>query len=384
MIRDFSPTIMDNKFEKILLYLFMVGFVSSALTTVSFDSFSRGVTFYFDGLLAIYAVRVMFKFRMSTFQCSVIACSLVYVIYYFVSFIYSPHDTGWYFVIQSLKIFFYLPIFVMFYRVKLFNKNEFQRFYNFLLFSFAVKYSVLIVLGYDRPMLLVENNYELLMLIMFYAFISVYYTKNVKLSLMLYFVVFVSGSRSALVTLMAVEFILNSKRIDFMFFIKSIIGLICLYIAQLVFISRMGELSIDEIDRVRFFLYFLNELKNYDFYNLLFGVHSYVPLDSDTCFDLKFYKSFFDKNTGDCYSSIFHAFNIRIIYDHGLLVMVVYFIVLIKVLFDNLESRSLILSLFTSIFLNGMSVSSLNNFYAVFPICVILLVNLSEGKYDSQ
>ncbi len=83
-------------------------------------------------------------------------------------------------------------------------------FFNIILFKYTLDR---FALGIERPQLLVENNYELILLILLYYYVNITHKKIVILNtILLCYLCFISGSRSSLVAMVIAVFLFYKRK----------------------------------------------------------------------------------------------------------------------------------------------------------------------------
>ena len=136
--------------------------------------------------------------------------------------------------------------------------------------------------------------------------------------------------------------------------------------------SHLSDFS--SIDRIMFFNIFLDEISNNYFSNLLVGKDFMTPLSYQNAVHLEFYTRLFsDIDKHLVYSVIFHALNLRLIYDFGLLGILFVYLTIYKI--QNLAGADCKLSslICSILFLSGLSVSSFNSSIIMLSFIILLL-----------
>ncbi|TLS80841.1 hypothetical protein FD722_17500 [Photobacterium damselae subsp. damselae] len=279
-------------------------------------------------------------------------------------------------LIVSNKFVLYLIILSLLNTKGFFNVKRFNIFYNILLLSFFVKYLLWHVLSGMRPGLFVENNFELMFLLLVtISYINVFGKLSGKQYISLFLIFFMSFSRSGIVCLLFFVFIRSLKKIN----IKTIFSLILVFIiscfAVFIFLDRIGSGGIESIDRFVFFKQFLYSVKDWGYSTYIFGEYILNPLPNSVCSTLSFYETLFSNYSQNiCYSVIFHSFILRVIYDFGFSGLILVFYYLYLLIREHINTRLSIIAL-GIIFLNGMSVSSINSVYCFIGLLFILLTS---------
>jgi len=292
--------------------------------------------------------------------------SLSYLVYSFFTVLLVTHANIIDFT-QAYKSFYYFVLLCLFYNKNFFSEHSIITLFKFLVVIFLFKYSIdKYGLGIDRPTVLIENNFELILLILLYYFVNIIKNEQSLLNTFLILIIcIISGSRSSLIALMiAIVFSLD-KKID----IKKIIILTILPLIVLgvfmVFQARLdasGGSSYEQIDRYRFFLEFLYSTSQWPWWRFLTGATAITPLSPESCAHLSFYQPLFSyAGDGKCYSVILHSFLLRVIYDHGVLGLI--FLISSLFIFLNKFTLKHKICIIGILLATAMSVSSLNNVY---------------------
>lgn len=303
---------------------------------------------------------------------------IIYTLYVSLSFGVYPKD---YFI--AYKAFFYLIILSFFAGKELFSADFVCKAYRFLLFAFIIKYILWLLLAtFKRPGLFYENNFELMFLLLFT--IAVYRVLGKLKSLDLFLlvcVVFLSGSRSGILSLIAILTILYIKNFD----LKTIIKLIMLSIIALggaaVFISRLGNGGIESVDRFAFLQAFVFSVIDWGVLDFLTGSKPLTALPESVCQTFGFYKQLF--SAGDpskCYSVILHSYILRAIFDQGVLGLLFVFYAVAKLLsVSNVPPRAL-LAVMAILLINALSVSSISSVFAALGLIVVLATRYTKPE----
>lgn len=235
----------------------------------------------------------------------------------------------------------------------------------------------LIVLGPgERPGLLIENNFELAL---FCGLAIALYSK-------------LGSRRSWLVGLLGVLTLLSGSRsgaiIYFILFLYAVIcsrqmNLLGRYLLSLsaaaavmfpiyVFSERQGT---GQIDRLRFFDVFVKETQSWDALTWLVGTTPITPLSIGACDRLSFYQSLFSSvGDGSCYSVILHSFLLRVVFDAGIVGLLLSIVLPLLLMMRAGTSTLTAFALVAVAVANGASVSGLNNPYVSLPILVAILL----------
>jgi hypothetical protein len=238
----------------------------------------------------------------------------------------------------------------------------------------------------ERPGLLVENNFEIAL---FCGLVAVLYRRmergRVLLVIALAALILLSGSRSGAVAFLVLAvYVISQRRVrnalTRYFSILTVAALAS--IPVIVFESRSQGTG--KIDRQNFLEVFQIETRDWTLLEWLFGTVPITPLQDTSCSRLSFYRSLFSSlEDGSCYSVILHAFTMRVVFDAGLLGLALAFTVAFVALRRSGNTLSLTLCLLGIAFVNGLSVSGLNNAYVALPILLAILLNATNGEVDA-
>lgn len=255
----------------------------------------------------------------------------------------------------------------------LLDEASLDRLLSFSLLMFGLIYLGKFATGDGRPTFFTENNFELLLLCLLYFATHVAHGKSKPWhTAALLALSVISGSRSgAALAAVTVLFTFDMSRIRR----ASTWALLALGAAgaagaYYVFATRSGAGGLEETDRYRFFLNFLRATEGWGTADYLFGADRISPLPEYICDQLVFYGRLFSySGDGSCYSVILHSFNLRILYDHGVLVTAALCIAIWRILGPcSFKQKACVVLL---LFMNGMSVSSLNSVYAALGILLV-------------
>ncbi|TFZ03104.1 hypothetical protein EZ313_17995 [Ramlibacter henchirensis] len=228
-------------------------------------------------------------------------------------------------------------------------------------------------IGELRPTVLVENNYELIPLILAAVALN---GKGKPLSPWdwgaLLYVCAISGSRSSMAALaigitVLVRLQFSARELLQWTVLAGAFGLLVY-----VLVLRLGDRSIEDIDRIIFLSAFVEETKDWGVAQWLFGAPAMTPLSLGTCRMLAYYENLMSY-TGEwkCYSVILHSFVLRVIYDHGLLGFALSLFAVNLLLKRDYNGRVRV-TVLAIIVATGLSVSSLNNVYVALGLMFML------------
>ena len=255
-------------------------------------------------------------------------------------------------------------------------KNFFQLFY-FLMALFFMKYLVMAVLRLDdRPIVYVENNFELMLL---YAFFLIRYSvtkeKYIGILVLLGLITLLSLSRASLLmySILVLYVIYTSFKKTWIFIIP-VMCIVLGFVVNYIFTQRSG--SLEEIDRYKFFLVFLDQVKEWNLWNYIFGAERITPLDYYSCKSLGHFRNLFSfSGNGTCYSVILHSFLLRVILDHGFLGLFFIIYATYVLLRSSGVGSGTIWVFITIVLVNGLSVSSFNNLFFAISMVVLMTAN---------
>lgn len=279
----------------------------------------------------------------------------------------------------SVKAFLYIAILALSLYVGFIPYRLFGRFLFVLCLLFLIKYLYIVLLGGSRPGLFTENNFELLFLsLLVYRYCIEESKEKFSVFCVYSLIVFLSFSRSALLLvgyLYFVLFVLSGRR--FVFF--KLLGLFAVVFGAAAIISLRQPDDLSALDRFVFLQVFLSETSEWSFFDYLFGNVALTPLSRGACYELAYYETLFsDSGDGGCYSVILHSFLLRTIFDHGMVGLFAVFgsvwFLIRSSGFGRLEAFSFLILLF----LNGLSVSSMNSVYAALGLLFFVSVKRFE------
>lgn len=277
---------------------------------------------------------------------------------------------------QAYKCFWYIFVLAAVSFRHYFYARDISKLNTFLLILFAIIYSIKrFILLDDRPTVLVENNFELIFVaLIFYANFVAGGKRTIRDVALLIFIIALSGSRSAaVVALIVILFSIQFRRMRFKDIIVALSVIIGSAIALNIFESRSSG-GLESIDRYKFFEQFLYATRNWGVGEFLFGAPRITPLPPEVCNTLSFYHTLFSRSDdGSCYSVILHSFDLRAVYDHGLIGLS-FMLWSVWYLLGGLP-KNVKLCVTLVLFLTGMSVSSLNNVYVALSLFIFMSIS---------
>ena len=287
--------------------------------------------------------------------------------------------------IMIYKTFFYLVMLSLVLGRRVFDYSFIK--YLFYIFIGALLFKYIYSLSFQfahRPGLLIENNFELMFLLLLFLAKRSFERRVFYLDyVLLFMIVLLSGSRSAILCMLP---LLLCERFGENLAYKSIkyIGLVFAFIlVLLVIFFRMEGMSIEDVDRVKFLIVFLQEIEGWSFWNYLFGNPPITALSNANCSVLNYYEELFsDTNTNLCYSVVLHSHILRIILDHGILGLLFIYLYLYRILRLSMLNKKIIYPTLLILLINSLSVSSLNSIFAMFGL--LILVNLKQDNIPEK
>jgi hypothetical protein len=182
--------------------------------------------------------------------------------------------------------------------------------------------------------------------------------------------VWLSGSRSAAVVAVVVllfSFKINRSGLRNLLVFGGV--LVGGTIAALIFVNRDSG-GIEDIDRYKFFEQFIAATRGWGIGEFMLGAPRMTALPPAVCSSLSYYQHLFSyRGDGSCYSVIFHSFDLRAVFDHGIIGLAyMLYCVWIVLSWRSMKEKLCIL---TIIFMTGLSVSSLNNVYLAISVAIL-------------
>lgn len=298
----------------------------------------------------------------------------IIILYVLLSYIYAVIIRGanLFDFIMAYKFIWYIALLLPFTNTKLLDSQSLYTLLKSFLLMFFFVYVAKFFSGDDRPTFFIENNFEILFLC-FLFFANHIVKKSSKMLDMIFLLAItaISGSRSGvLLALITVVFSTDIKQIvrtkNIFLPLATILGAIGAYT---VFINRTSN-GVESTDRYRFYHFFLDSISDWDWWQFFTGSTRITKLPDHVCASLAFYEKLLSfEGDGSCYSVIFHSFNMRILFDHGIIV-IVFLIFLLNKILHRISIKEKI-CIFILLFINGLSVSSINSVYAALGIAII-------------
>ncbi|NRA18517.1 MAG: hypothetical protein HRU04_23770 [Oceanospirillaceae bacterium] len=226
----------------------------------------------------------------------------------------------------------------------------------------------MLLLGTTRPRLYSENNYEIPAVLMLTA---IFFSLGKLNKLWNYFVValsFMSMSKSGViegVILFLRNEVKNIKIFGFVFL--CLFGLLFIFIAYNIINSRLTNIDIYNLDRVKFLFVFFELLEESTYLEVLFGHGIADILPYSSCLELKYWASLISQDYAYCDSTVLHSFILKLFYDTGL-IGVLSIIGLWFVFVRKYFGKELGLTLFLIVIVCSISVSGFSNSIVIWPL----------------
>ena len=252
-----------------------------------------------------------------------------------------------------------------------------------LVAAFLLKYGYSLAFGLDpRPGIYIENNFELIMLIGLVQLAWPYLGwRRGPVFVALAATVLASGSRSAALGLLCVYVVLY-LRTSVRTWPLHLAGVTVVgYAVLTVFSSRAAADGSVELDRLVFFQTFLYEVRHWPIWEFLTGSFPLTPLSPGSCGSLSFYTPLFSRtDPGICYSVILHSFVLRGIFDHGVLGVVLLYVLVWRGLRSSGVTLRDTVGLLALITVSGFSVSTFNNVFVAIVLAVAMGLHRSRPR----
>ncbi|MEA3371408.1 MAG: hypothetical protein U9Q40_08715 [Campylobacterota bacterium] len=368
----------DKIFFSKKYFLFLGFFIIGLTGVITHDRFNYlpattilEIMFFFSSFLYLSRVQVQVL--------PFIALSIFYVWYSYISAIYfnATHILDF---MQAYKAFIYVPFLALSVGKQNIDSVFISRLLRVLLLFFLIKYGYSQLFDIrDRPGVFTENNFELIFLLLVFYLNFLYQEKLIWIEFLVLCSVFIlSGSRSAMLALIFVFFMMSIKKIDWkliinMFFLSLLI-LATVYIS----IQRMNTFDLEQIDRFRFLMMFIHDTADWEWWRFFTGASPLTPMSDFVCQKLLYYSRLFSYSSdGSCYSVILHSYILRVIFDHGLIGFGFLFYFIFQGLRYSgfrLQERFTVMGV---IFITSLSVSAMNNIYVILALLLYFASNIS-------
>ena len=237
---------------------------------------------------------------------------------------------------------------------------------NWMLYPIALLY----LIGWnnwERPMILYENNFELLLPILLFTPGIVFKYPNSKYVLIIIgLIVIRSGSLSVFSAYSVLVFSVSNRKLRPLLLLFSVIVFLNL-------ISGKSGSNIMNIDRVVFAKIGFETFSEYSFLKQLISI-KLMPIKSSWDNYMNFYQLDF---AGINYPVSLHAFHLRTILIHGLLGAIVIYRALYESVSFHSEIRKIV---FLILFVAGLSISAYNNMFVFLGVYLLT----KYGKYSTS
>lgn len=276
---------------------------------------------------------------------------------------------------RAIKPWFYLALLFSCPPVKLLVGRQWLP----VVYVFAFFYVVALLSGDSRPRLLVENNFEVPLVLSIYSalVISGGVELRSRISAVVALIVLLSMSRSGVAAYAVVMALLvfrevRAGRMRGQLSWRRVGTYSWLVVGAVVVIAYVFTLradSLDSIDRVAFFRTFWPSWLDLGIVNQLVGAGALTELPTFACYEHAFYLEALAGHEGQCYSVVWHASVFRLVFDFG----VVGFAVLYMGYYWVLRRRYSIYDALIGIapaFVVGFSVGGIYNYLAVLGILI--------------
>ena len=241
----------------------------------------------------------------------------------------------------------------------------------------------------ERPGLLLENNFELALFCGLIAVLYGYMNTPERFAsiTMIAALTLLAGSRSgAFAFLLLAIFALSQARIS-----RGVRAFLVVYLVPILtlvpiwILAERSQGGTQTIDRINFLQVFLSETQKWGLLEWLFGTVPITPLSDESCARLSYFKLLFSSVDGEtCYSVIFHAFLLRVVFDAGIVGLVIAFGVTILCLRKAGVTTALTICLVGIAGTNSLSVSGLNNPYVALPLLIAIATTTVATKLPSS
>lgn len=328
----------------------------------------------FIELLLFFSVVLMtFKNNKINKSSSLFILFTIFIIFYAVNSI----NINIPFKVILIQIKWFVYLFVL---NKLYIKFPFKIRYKKLLYTYLFIYLFeRIILSIERPEWLIENNFEIVL----FAFFLIQITNlkllknNLFVWVTFFLILLLSNSKSGifigsfLFCYSLINTFRNYKILYFVIFSVIIFGTVRSYI-----LPNLDNLLM--IDRIVFTQEFINDINSRNIYDIIFPNMQVEPINLSSSSPLYFYEDLFINDVA--YSSLYHIMNYRLIFNFGVFGLILIYLSIncsLQKLYSKKKGRVLLFFLF----LNGLSVSGINNTYWFFIIVLILNeLNLKKLK----
>jgi len=348
------------------------------LCLFGFLSFGRAHIFDVSGFIDIASFAfVLANIRSISRTQLIILCLVIPVIFYSFSVVFfdAKNLVDYLIIIKPLV---YLALLYCLDFKSGIGKRGFTPFVKIIFFLFFVKYLFSVILGLNvRPLLLRENNFELMFI---FALYCIFLFSPLKLGRLFHFfvlgIVALSGSKSGLIIYLFLGILYSIYNLG----IKSRSIAIIITITIIIMIGLITKLpnslllEIQAVDRFAMAVVSWREFQGLSLIEWVLGKPFITPLMTSSCSALYFYPGLFSHaGDGSCYSVILHMFNFRAIYDYGLLGTLIIWLGVYDIFTRILKDRRMSIIITVTFMLNGFSVSSINSSFFLLTVIVLYI-----------
>jgi hypothetical protein len=332
-----------------------------------------------EGTFMSYALICYWWSKRSANISAILVIRYLSFLYVVISYIYAIHynNANVFDFLKIYKSYIYLFFLSFLTDKRLMTFTGANRLIVILFSLFFLKYLLMIATGRsDRPIVYMENNFELMFL---YALYLIRYTVTKEKYLFLLglvgLITILSLSRSSLLmySVLVLFVIYDSFKKTRVFIIPGaiiILGSVAFYI----FTQRSS--SLEQIDRYRFMLVWWSNVNNWNFFQWMVGAERITPLSPQSCSYMNYFKMMFSyKEDGTCYSVVLHSFIFRVIFDHGILGFIALMYSVYLLLIKSNVRKDVTLVFITIVLINGLSVSSFNNLFFAISMVFLMTTN---------
>jgi len=283
-----------------------------------------------------------------------------------------PYET----IVTIDKMLIVFPVLLVFPRLKFSFSFEKVFALTTILYCFSYVFQRF-ALGLARPELITESNIELALPLTLY-FVTFHRISKVY-HILIFLVVFSSGSASALVTWAAI--ILFSKYFSTLSYSmirflqlrlrKDVVIIFSLILVTLLSITvyityTRGYTSFNSIDRIQ---WFNSSLGSVTFEKLLFPSLGYKEVPPLACVP---WKQTIPSDYSSCFSPALNSSFTRLIWDYGLIIGIAVYPAFFYTLTSRHVPRYFALGITIIAFINGLSVSGIQNTFVLIACCMVI------------
>lgn len=280
----------------------------------------------------------------------------------------------------ALKFLGYLAMLSVYRRSALFKLRDISVFTDVLLILFFLKYAIAQLGGFNpRPGVFYENNFELLFLLLLVGFLAGTTERgNWFRYCGMAAIVVLSGSRFGFFALAVMLMFAAHHRWPSIGYTKRLLLFALILFGSVAILFGLLKLrpdvaNLDNLDRLRFLEVFIGDIQEWGAIEWLTGSPPLTPLSSYACSALSFYESLFSMSgDGSCYAVILHSMIIRVVFDHGLLGLLLLGLSLYWIINSKGIDRTTTLMIVALLAANSLSVSSVNSPFSILAICIII------------